>query len=96
MINNMNKTLIRLNNETQYHIQKRFMHRATNMFHYVGTKLMPPTTLNVIQKRNIPNHGYIFVEIKKKIVGKDPKTGQGLSDQAIKNNVSGVPSLESF
>jgi hypothetical protein len=54
-----------INKRNFYMIQKRTMQRATNMFHYVGTKLVPPTKLNFIQKRNIPNHGYTFVETKK-------------------------------
>jgi hypothetical protein len=68
---------------THCHIQKRKMHRATNMFHYMGTKLVPTVKLNFIQKRNKPDYGYTILKTKNKIVGKDPKTGHNIYESDL-------------
>jgi hypothetical protein len=65
---------------THYNILKRTMHRATNAYHYIGTKLVPSRSLNTINKRYLPDKGYKGYNINSLKKGKDPITGHNIYD----------------
>jgi hypothetical protein len=64
-------------------VYKRNMHRATNMFHYMGTRLLPPVHQITINKRNLPNQGYTYYKPSSTMKGNDPIKKHNIYDANI-------------